>query len=181
LSRQEETDSGPASAAPSLGRVSVEVLGRNEPDNMWWHCVEEESQLQDVPYTILQLDTRGQLSEVDDDSKPSGSVATGGNSIILTLDGIRKRFKPLQTFQALTILKRSPSNLRDSVTVGGISICVGEMHSSNMRSSIISNVSCRVTDLSPVHRRDTRAPSLQFVDGIGMLANDCNSKTIQVQ
>jgi hypothetical protein len=23
-----------------------EVLGRNEPDNRWWHCVEEESQLQ---------------------------------------------------------------------------------------------------------------------------------------
>jgi hypothetical protein len=34
---------------------------------------------EDVPCTILQLDTRGQLSEDDDDSKPSGPVATGGN------------------------------------------------------------------------------------------------------
>jgi hypothetical protein len=34
---------------------------------------------EDVPCMILQLDTGGQLSEVDDDSKPSGSVATGGN------------------------------------------------------------------------------------------------------
>jgi hypothetical protein len=34
---------------------------------------------EDVPCTILQLDTRGQLSEVDYDNKPSGSAATGGN------------------------------------------------------------------------------------------------------
>jgi hypothetical protein len=42
----------------------------------------------------------------------------------------------------------------------------------DLGSSIISNVSGRVTDLSPVHRRNTRAPILQSeLDGIGMLAN----------
>jgi hypothetical protein len=59
-----------------------------------------------------------------------------------------------------------------SVTVGGISLFVGEMHASNMRSSITSNVSGKVTNLSALHRRNTRAPSLQSVDGIGMVAND---------
>jgi hypothetical protein len=69
-----------------------------------------------------------------------------------------------QMFQALTILKRSHSNLRDCGW--NLDMC---RRDALFEHAIFNNLQ---RDLSPVHRRNTRAPILQSVDGIGMLAND---------
>jgi hypothetical protein len=55
------------------------IVSKKNPNFRFPRDMLSRTPREDVPCKILQLDTPGQLSEVDDDSKPSGSVATGGN------------------------------------------------------------------------------------------------------